>query len=285
MNGHETIDANRARTIDGKTFTFEMENNRREGEYRYRMTSANAQTIEEITNVFIEKSPMPEPSRPEVNEIEGDLLISDEQVEVNEGDRAEVRCQFYTRDGSPSDMSISWAKEGGRLPPNVQQRGTVLLIDEAKSTDSGVYTCTLEQKPDKFMRRLNVRVNRVEPAPASSAQSFPLHIRLLEPSNANSFRVNLRVVVECLALIDEDVKEIIWSKQDGHDRSRKETTGNNSTLTFRALTSIDLGKYVCIAVRRNGQKSQNGIQFSRSADNNQIQIKIDHVSDQGYYPS
>jgi hypothetical protein len=66
---------------------------------------------------------------------------------------------------------------------------------------------------------------------------------------------------------DDQIVDVEWSKQEGAaDRAKHQKQINKNTLIIEALLPMDLGTYVCIASKANGERAQNEITFMNHAD-------------------
>ena len=96
---------------------------------------------------------------------------------------------------------------------------------------------------------------------------FVTRAQVSQPSAGSRFGV--RMAVECVPQTREGgrLASVEWSKQEGGaDRHKQERHGDRSTLILEALSSMDLGTYVCIARQQDGQVAQNEIVFENQAD-------------------
>lgn len=85
----------------------------------------------------------------------------------------------------------------------------------------------------------------------------------------NVFHMNVPISVDCVpqSMGDSPVASIIWSKQGGaSDYKQDEYAKIKNTLVFDTLKSINLGTYVCIATKQNGEVAQNEIRFENHGD-------------------
>lgn len=143
---------------------------------------------------------------------------------IYEGDRAEIRCNLFdSTHNANRPFNGAWAREGGKslqaLPSNFRVlANNVLLIENARESDSGKYRCTAVAKYESVFENLQVRVM---PRPRQAvASDFPVYIRVLEPSmSSHLIQLGSRVFVECSAR-DPNVRHVSWSKiSGGYDRS------------------------------------------------------------------
>lgn len=83
------------------------------------------------------------------------------------------------------------------------------------------------------------------------------------------YRFGILMTVDCVPQTTDDARivSIEWSKQEGGaDRHKQERHRDKNTLVLEALSSMDLGTYVCIARKENGEIAQNEILFENHAD-------------------
>lgn len=188
---------------------------------------------------------------------------------VLDGGRAEFTCNVATANGEPVDDSlIRWSRASkAELSRFHSIRGNVLTLYNINEDDAGRYICTVQAS----FGRIEFDVAYLQISKNDLSSAFPIYIRVLEAPTESSnqqsaaFRYGIKVTAECVAQAD-DVEEVTWSKSEGVDRANYNRNGNTNTLEIPALVPMDLGTYVCIAIRRNGEKAQNSIVFSRIAD-------------------
>ncbi|CAF0767900.1 unnamed protein product [Brachionus calyciflorus] len=187
---------------------------------------------------------------------------------ASEGGRAEFTCHAKDENGNEfDDTLIKWSRPGSsQLPQNHQVRGNQLILYNVNENDGGRYLCTVQAT----YGRIGFDAAYLQISKRDSTSAFPVYIRVLEsPTDTYqptaAFRYGVRVTAECVAQAD-DVEEVTWTKSEGVSRAMYERRENSNTLIIPALVPMDLGTYVCIAIRRNGERAQNSIVFSRIAD-------------------
>ena len=187
---------------------------------------------------------------------------------VSIGSNAEFSCNYKTDDDQSLDsVIVRWSKSGNQeLPDNHVVHDNTLYIYNAKPSDIGTYLCTVQASYGRIsFDAAYLQVSRID-----SDSAFPIYIRVLETPEDSyqptlGFRYGIKISVECVAQAD-DIEDISWTKSEGVSRAKTQRYGNTNTLVIPALVPMDLGTYVCIAVRRNGDRAQNNIVFSRVAD-------------------
>ncbi|XP_054281239.1 cell adhesion molecule Dscam2-like [Macrosteles quadrilineatus] len=145
--------------------------------------------------------------------------------------------------GYPID-SITWEKEGRRLPLNRRQRvfpnGTLLLDNVQRDPDSGEYRCTAENKQGR----------------TSSQQ---LHLSVIVPPRITPFsfltdlHVGDRVGVQCFITKGDLPLDIQWRKDGGaldQDVSVQQYGQYTSSLSIESLAPRHAGSYTCVATNQ-----------------------------------
>lgn len=187
---------------------------------------------------------------------------------ASEGGQAEFTCNVNTDNGESIDQTlIRWSRAGNApLPQYHTIRGNVLHLYNLNENDGGRYLCTVQAS----YGRIGFDAAYLQISKKDTTSAFPVYIRVLEtPTDSYqptaTFRYGVKVTAECVAQAD-DVEDIQWSKSEGVSRATYQSGANSKTLIIPALVPMDLGTYVCIAIRRNGERAQNSIRFSRIAD-------------------
>lgn len=183
---------------------------------------------------------------------------------VTVGSQTEFTCNVESSSNREQPI-IRWSRAGGlQLPQYHQTRGNQLVLYNIESADAGRYQCTAQSADGSIeFDAAYLQVSRVDPT-----SPFPVYIRVREAptesfDSAPSFRYGMRLTVECVAQTS-DVESIVWSKEEGVSRATNDRVSDTeNTMTIGALLPMDLGNYVCIARRNNGEKAQNSIEFKR----------------------
>ena len=82
------------------------------------------------------------------------VRVTPEDVIIRSGDTISLTCA-----AQPSDrVSVTWSKINGRLSSSAFQENGLLRIDNADTTDSGVYLCTVVSRGDQETSRARVTV-------------------------------------------------------------------------------------------------------------------------------
>ncbi|XP_044176851.1 fibroblast growth factor receptor 3-like isoform X1 [Acropora millepora] len=149
-----------------------------------------------------------------------------------------------TAKGIPPPV-LSWAFDGGELPPDAEIRSlsdqSILQLSKTSKSMEGWYTCKAENKAGDA--RSNSTLHVLE-KPTVTMSLRPLS--LLEGE---------RLTLACQA--NEATKEIRWTKDGVPVNTRANTylTGNNSTLVIEKVLISDSGKYSCKAINKAGSAS------------------------------
>lgn len=188
---------------------------------------------------------------------------------VTTGSQAEFTCDVQSSSRSDSNSNeepiIRWSRAGGlQLPAYHQTRGNQLILYNIEPADAGRYQCTAQSADGSIeFDAAYLQVSRVD-----HSSPFPVYIRVREAptdtyESLPSFRYGVRLTVECVAQTT-DIDSIVWSKEEGVSRASYERVSDTeNTMVIAALLPMDLGNYVCIARRNNGEKAQNSIEFKR----------------------
>lgn len=182
---------------------------------------------------------------------------------VTAGTQTDFTCDVQTSGGG--EPIIRWSRAGGlQLPAYHQTRGNQLILYNVEPADAGRYQCTAQSADGSIeFDAAYLQVSRVD-----HSSPFPVFIRVREAPTETfdslpSFRYGVRLTVECVAQTTE-IDSISWSKEEGVSRATYDRVSDTeNTMVIPALLSMDLGNYVCIARRSNGEKAQNSIEFKR----------------------
>lgn len=214
-----------------------------------------------------------QPAQPTQTQLK--VVIEPKSRIVSEGGFVEFRCIVETNNRNEQPL-IRWSRAGGAEMSEYHViSGNLLRIQNLQEKDGGRYQCTAQSSDGSInFDAAYLQISRRDPNSA-----FPVYIRVLEtPTDSYeptaTFRYGVRVTAECVAQTN-DVEEIKWSKVEGVSRATYDERDNANTLTIGALVPMDLGTYVCIAVRRDGLRAQNSIVFSRHSDHgNQFKYEV-----------
>lgn len=138
-------------------------------------------------------------------------------------------------------ISVIWSRRDGR-PINAKhrQRGSVLYIRNADSSDAGLYVCAGTDRRGsvvfEFMANLII---------AAAPQ-----IRL-EPQQ-QTVRPGESPSIECRVISGEQPVTIQWIREDNQPLSAETVTQRGPVLQFQTIAVSDEGRYVCRASNRAG---------------------------------
>ena len=188
---------------------------------------------------------------------------------VQEGQSVEFKCNLHNQ--GETEVVYQWSRQGGaELPTDHMIRGNILRLNKVHKNDGGRYQCGVVYDGNFVYDDSYLEVV------GENSNAFPVYIQVKErPIEANpnhaligAFRFGVRMTVDCVAQTDTDeIVDVEWSKQEGYaDRAKHNKAPNMNTLTIDALLPMDLGTYVCIASKNNGEKAQNEITFENHAD-------------------
>lgn len=175
---------------------------------------------------------------------------------------------------SPNPEKVQWSRQDGQaLPAGHVINGHVLRLVNAQPEDGGRYQCGSSNDGAYSYDDAYLEVVGED----KRENNFPVFIQVktggLEPNpNAaigNMYRFGIRMAVDCVPETTDDARivSIEWSKQEGGaDRHKQDRYRDRNTLILEALSSMDLGTYVCIARKENGEIAQNEILFENHAD-------------------
>lgn len=109
----------------------------------------------------------PEPTTPTA--YDGELEIKPDMLDLYEGQRSMLECQFNSRNGFKSDFNFIWTRDNGQqLSSAFYVQNEILYLDNVKESDSGFYKCSLDASPVDISRTVYVRVNRKAAATAAA---------------------------------------------------------------------------------------------------------------------
>ncbi|XP_054274117.1 peroxidasin-like isoform X2 [Macrosteles quadrilineatus] len=171
-----------------------------------------------------------------------------ENQTVRSGSKAQLRCEA---DGSPEPV-ITWFKDGRSVVPqgrvSITSEGTLLTVEHAKESDSGLYTCLAQNQVGSAEASGELRVRGYGPRP-------PRLVLTPYPVNAP---VASSVELPCKAE-GEPLPTVAWTK----DRVTLREDRNHrvfpiGSLRIYNLTVEDSGLYECIASNQYGSVSAQG---------------------------
>lgn len=194
------------------------------------------------------------------------VSLSPKSRRVAQGSNVNFNCVV---ENSANDNSVQWSRQSGEIiKANSVIDGKNLRLYNVQLSDSGRYQCGSNNDgaysyDDAYL----------EVVAENNENNFPVIIQVksegFEPNhNAgifNLYRFGVKMKVDCVPENhgDSRLKSIEWSKVEGigADRHKQDRRANKNTLILEALSTMDLGVYVCIATKENGEVAQNEILF------------------------
>uniref|UniRef100_A0A670K235 Heparan sulfate proteoglycan 2 n=1 Tax=Podarcis muralis TaxID=64176 RepID=A0A670K235_PODMU len=166
------------------------------------------------------------------------VQVSPERTEVHEGSTVRLYCRAG---GSPA-ATITWEKEGGRLPPQVY--GSVLRILQVSAADSGEYVCRVSNGAGPKEASIMVTVQQLGGNGPPARITPPLRIESPSPSIVEGQTLDLNCVVAGQA-----GATITWYKRGGTLPANHQVWGAcpafGSRLRLVKVSPADSGEYVC----------------------------------------
>jgi hypothetical protein len=227
-----------------------------------------------------------EPQRPAHSQLIVQVYPKSRNVLV--GDTVEFTCNVQSHDRDPL---IRWSRAGGAdMPAYHSVNGNVLRLQNLQIEDSGRYQCSAQSSDGN----INFDAAHLKVSRRDLYEPFPVYLKVADMQPADTaqptltYRYGIKVVVECVPQT-EGIQEITWSKAEGVGRGVYERRGSTNVMTIPALVPMDLGTYVCIATRADGQRAQNSIVFERHADHGnlfkyEVQGPTEPVEPESYAP-
>ncbi len=177
---------------------------------------------------------------------------------------------------TPDPFKIQWSRQSGQPLPNGHLiSGNRLTLFGVQASDSGRYQCSSSNDgayaaDDAYLEVLSDGEGPASVFPVLIQVQNDRHVSNPDAAINNRMHLNSQVKVECVPKNTGGSRlvSVEWSKQagEGADRHKQERRQGSSTLVFESLTSMDLGTYVCIAQKENGEVAQNEILFSNHGD-------------------
>uniref|UniRef100_A0A670K0Z6 Heparan sulfate proteoglycan 2 n=1 Tax=Podarcis muralis TaxID=64176 RepID=A0A670K0Z6_PODMU len=166
------------------------------------------------------------------------VQVSPERTEVHEGSTVRLYCRAG---GSPA-ATITWEKEGGRLPPQSRAERTdiaTLVIPSITVADGGVYHCVGSSASGVGRARIEVMV-----------------IRGLSPtvkieSSSSSVIEGQTLDLNCI-VAGQPAASVTWYRRGGALPSNHQVYG--SVLRILQVSAADSGEYVCRVSNGAGPK-------------------------------
>lgn len=219
-------------------------------------SAGNARSMTELKVNYFEQQPLK-------------VTLTPKSRSVLQGTTIDFNCNV---ENSPNPSQVQWSKQSGEpLPEGHVINRNVLRLFNVQPKDGGRYQCGASN--DGAYAYDDAYLEIVDP----NTNVFPVFIQVKtegiesNPNAAivNMYRFGVRMAVDCVPQTtgDSPIVSIEWSKQEGGaDRHKQHKQGDKNTLILEALSSMDLGTYVCIAQKQNGEVAQNEILFENHAD-------------------
>ncbi len=196
---------------------------------------------------------------------------------VYPGNNVEFRCNVEDK-----DPLIRWSRSGNlALPKTSSFIRNILRIQNVSKEDEGSYRCTVKAANDERVAFDSAYLQIID---KNTKTPFPVYIKVIEAptyvSSGPAYKYGVKITAECVVL-GRGIEDITWSKLEGGvNRASYQKSNNKNVMTLEALVPMDLGSYVCIATRNDGERAQNTIVFSRRSDyGNHFEYKIDGPSE------
>ncbi|XP_067328852.1 basement membrane-specific heparan sulfate proteoglycan core protein isoform X3 [Anolis sagrei] len=159
------------------------------------------------------------------------LRIESSSPSVMEGQALELNCVV----AGQTEVSVTWYKRGGALPPGHQVSGSRLRIPQASLSDSGEYICRVSV--DSIVREVSVLVSTAGSSPALSITPS-LRIEASSPHIAEGKTLEL----DCLTARNAQAS-VSWSRRGAPLPTHHQAFG--SRLRLVRVTAADSGEYIC----------------------------------------
>uniref|UniRef100_A0A670K7D7 Heparan sulfate proteoglycan 2 n=1 Tax=Podarcis muralis TaxID=64176 RepID=A0A670K7D7_PODMU len=168
------------------------------------------------------------------------VQVSPERTEVHEGSTVRLYCRAG---GSPA-ATITWEKEGGRLPPQSRAERTdiaTLVIPSITVADGGVYHCVGSSASGVGRARIEVMVIR------AAGLSPTVKIESSSSSVIEGQTLDLNCIVA-----GQPAASVTWYRRGGALPSNHQVYG--SVLRILQVSAADSGEYVCRVSNGAGPK-------------------------------
>uniref|UniRef100_A0A665UZW2 Heparan sulfate proteoglycan 2 n=1 Tax=Echeneis naucrates TaxID=173247 RepID=A0A665UZW2_ECHNA len=206
--------------VRGGVLTFTAVDPADEGDYTCKALNTHGEHTARVS-LFVQRSnPSGLGTQPQVQ-------VSPQNVEVHEGDTLRLYCRAS---GSPTPK-LTWLKNGGQIPQQRTDIGT-LLIPNIKMSDAGTYMCVGSNSIGSNSAPIKVAVRKGEVV--SSVVS-------IQPSIAD-VQEGQSLELNCLAS-GNPPPQVTWTRASGRLSSNHQVLG--SQLRILSASPEDSGEYIC----------------------------------------
>ncbi|XP_065349472.1 basement membrane-specific heparan sulfate proteoglycan core protein isoform X5 [Cloeon dipterum] len=191
------------------------------------------------------------PLRPSTEEI----TIDSSQERINLGDTIDLQCKS-TAPGS----AISWSKVDDDLANNIQVQGGFLRINNVRSTNGGLYRCTVLTPNGKLTRDYSLaltggieRVPYIPPSRTFVDIDYPDGASTPAPTPSvltKTAAYGTSVELECRSNLEN--ARLTWTRQNA--ALPEKATDSRGVLIIPDLESSDAGTYLCSAENAQGRQ-------------------------------
>ncbi|GAB1602266.1 basement membrane-specific heparan sulfate proteoglycan core protein-like isoform X6, partial [Argonauta hians] len=161
------------------------------------------------------------------------IIVRQQSVIQSVGETVRLVC-YAEQDGNI--INLRWSKQDGVLPPGSSQRNGVLVIPNAKSTDSGVYICT--------GNTASGRSGSNEVVVTISGTNNVRPTARIEPDRMITIPQGTTGTLRCI-VTGSPLPTVVWTKSRGQLSDNHQVSGN--TLRITETMVEDRGIYVCQA--------------------------------------
>uniref|UniRef100_A0A3B4XVX7 Heparan sulfate proteoglycan 2 n=1 Tax=Seriola lalandi dorsalis TaxID=1841481 RepID=A0A3B4XVX7_SERLL len=232
--------------IRGGVLTFTAVDPADEGEYTCKALNTHGEHTARVS-LFIQST------QPQVQ-------VSPQNVEVHEGDTLRLYCRAS---GSPTPK-LTWLKNGGQIPPQRTDIGT-LLIPNIKMSDSGTYMCVGSNSIGSNSAPIKVTVLKADHI--SSVVS-------IQPSIAD-VQEGQNLELNCFAP-GNPPPQVTWTRASGRLSSNHQVLG--SQLRILSASPEDSGEYICRVQSNTGNPGsrvhQASVSVSVTSSSSRLQSPI-----------
>uniref|UniRef100_A0A674DE93 Heparan sulfate proteoglycan 2 n=1 Tax=Salmo trutta TaxID=8032 RepID=A0A674DE93_SALTR len=185
------------------------------------------------------------------------VQVSPQRVDIHAGET----LRLYCRAGGTPSPGLTWKKQGGQLPPQRTDIGT-LLIPNIKSSDSGTYLCVGTNSIGSSEARIEVTVNRgdtissaitIQPSIADVQEGQSLDLNCFVPGNPPP--------------------AVTWRRSSGRLSANHQVLGTQ--LRILSASPDDSGEYICRVEAGPGTPvRQASVSVSVTATSSRLQTPI-----------
>ncbi|XP_025835855.1 basement membrane-specific heparan sulfate proteoglycan core protein-like [Agrilus planipennis] len=167
-----------------------------------------------------------------------EVRIEPQRQTISQGSTAEIVCNVS---GFPPP-TIKWTKVGDALPPNAQQIGSVLRINNVQISDRGVYVCVASNDVGIAQASSIIEIDRRE-APVVE----------IYPSKTQTVTIGSSAILQCRVTAGIPQPTVVWSRSNGLPLGSTVEQLSNGVLKFNAIVNEDNGEYICTAENAAGK--------------------------------